>query len=402
MPIRRSVLLAALPLAGLTMSLAVVAPGASASPKSYAGSATKVAAPTAAQWAAVVKEAKKEGEVTIAGSSTIESVDQQIDNAFTAKYGIKVNEEPINGSFEAQYDTELAAGKVTQDIRSTGTSECDELYSTNDLQTFGQLPIMGAAKSTWLTDPFASIRVGRPGILYNQVSGYFLVENKSIFPGNTGPQSYKALANPEYKGQIILDTPGAPSFGTYFVAATWQKYGESYVRGVLANTKSLDGGDSTTGLNEVANGNAGVFVMAISDSVSSLVNIPNPTVKLVVPSDGMLVSIGAQCLLKDAPDPAAAALFLNFQDSRTAQLAYAKGIGGAFIRSDIKPVDPQLAPAYSLTAKGKGHVKLFPVDAPANYAFYVGGTKANPTPGPYFTIGTAVAAMLPSYGLASS
>jgi iron(III) transport system substrate-binding protein len=366
-----------------------------------AGAATKIviAAPTTKYWDNVIKQAKEEGTVVVAGGETIESVDQQIDDAFKAKYGITVQEEPINGSFEAKYETELAAGKVTEDIRSTGSSECDELESTNDTQSFGQLPIMGSPASTWLTDPFVEERAGRVGTLKNQVSGYFLVENKAMYPGNSGPQSYKDLADPKYKGQIILNTPGAPSFGTYFAAATWQRYGEDYIKKVLSNVKSVDS-DPTDALNQVANGNAGIFVMAISDSVASLVNIPNPTVKLVVPKDGMLVSIGAQCLLKDAPHPAAAKLFLNFQDTHAAQVAYGQGIGGAFIRTDIKPVDPELSPGAAIGKPGSG-VKLFP-DTPAPYNFYVTGTKAKPTSGPYFVYGMKTAALLPQYGLASS
>lgn len=345
-----------------------------------------IAAPSKAYWNNVIAQAKKEGSVVIAGNSTVSSVDQQIATAFQKKYGIKAIEEPISGSFDARYETELAAGKVTEDIRETGSGGCANWASKGDTESFGQLPIMGEPASTWITDPFGALRQGLPGVLFNQVLAWFLVENKKMYPGNSGPQSFKALASPQYKGKIIMNSIGPTAFGTEWATATWvaKGYGPSYVKAVLANVKSIDA-STTNAITQVAEGNAGVYVMAFGDEVQSALSVPNSPIKIVIPSDGAMIAVGGECLMKDAPHPEAAKLFLNFEDTLAAQSVYADSPGGEFILAGLHPADPALAPT---------HLKLFP-GFPQPLSFSEGSNS------PFYRIGAEVAALLPKYGLAS-
>lgn len=355
-------------------------------PKSSARHAFTIAAPSTAYWNNVIAQAKKEGSVVIAGNSTVSPVDQQIATAFQKKYGIKAIEEPISGSFDARYQTELAAGKVTEDIRETGSGGCANWASKGDTQSFGQLPIMGEPPSTWLTDPFGALRQGLPGELFNQVLAWYLVENTRMYPGNSGPQSFKALANPAYKGKIIMNSIGPTAFGTEWATAAWvaKGYGPSYVKAVLANVKSIDA-STTNAVTQVAEGNAGIYVMAFGDEVQSALSVPNSPIKIVTPSDGAMIAVGGECLMKGAPHPAAAKVFLNFEDTHAAQVAYADAPGGAFILAGLHAADPALAPT---------HLKLFP-GFPQPLSFSEGNNS------PFYRIGREVAALLPGYGLAS-
>jgi hypothetical protein len=140
-------------------------------------------------------------------------------------------------------------------------------------------------------------------------------------------------------------------------------------------------------LSGVANGSYGILVHAISSGVSALAGIPNSPVRLVVPSDGMMVSIGAVCFMKAAPHPNAAKVYLNFLDGQSAQKFYGDAPGGSFIRAEIKASKPELAPFAAAGAK------FFP-GSPLPYSAYAG---SNPL---YFINGGKLGPVA-QYGLAS-
>jgi iron(III) transport system substrate-binding protein len=340
-------------------------------------------------WDATVTAAKKEGTVVVSSFPSSSNTNDKINKQFEKEYGIKVQMVPLTSEFSAKYQTELAAGKVSIDIRSSGASECSSLQSKGFTQSFGTLPIQSEPASTWLSDPFAYVKDGHDGVLMNQVSGYFLVLNAKQFPGDSGPNSYKDLADPKYKGKILLDKPGPVGFGTVWAATAWAApgYGEDYVKAVLANTKAVST-NSSDELNSIATGRYGILVHAISSGVAQLAGIPNSPVRLVVPSDGMMVSIGAVCFMKAAPHPNAAKVYLNFIDGKNAQKYYGDAPGGSFIRSDVKASKPELAPFAAAGAK------FFP-GSPLPYTAYVGSDPI------YFNNGAKAGALLAQYGLAS-
>jgi iron(III) transport system substrate-binding protein len=356
---------------------------------SSGGTSTGPTASVSPEWAATIEAAKKEGTVVVSSFPSSSDTNDKINKQFTKEYGIQVQSVPLTSEFSARYQTELAANKVSIDIRSSGASECASLESKGFTQSFGTLPIQSEPASTWLSDPFDFLKAGHQGILMNQVSGYFLVLNAKQFPGDSGPKGYKDLADPQYKGKILLDKPGPVGFGTVWAATAWAApgYGEDYVKAVLANTKAVST-SAADELNGVANGSYGILVHAISSGVSAIAAIPNSPVRLVVPNDGMMVSIGAVCFMKAAPHPNAAKVYLNFLDGQSAQKFYGDAPGGSFIRAEIKAAKPELAPFAAAGAK------FFP-GSPLSYNAYAGSDPA------YFTNGAKAGALLAQYGLAS-
>jgi iron(III) transport system substrate-binding protein len=361
--------------------------GSSSSAAGSASSSATDAATDSPAWQAIVAAAKKEGTVVFSSFPSASDVNKKIFDEFTKEYGIKVQEVDATSDFSAKYQTELAAGKVSTDIRSSGASECASLQSGGFTQDFGTLPIQSEPASTWLADPFQFTKDGHLGVLMNQVSGYFIVLNAKDYPAGTGPQSYKDLADPKYKGKILLDKPGPVGFGTVWASTAWAApgYGPDYVKAVLANTKAVST-NSTDELNQVANGSYGILVHAISSGVASLAAISNSPIRLVTPSDGMMVSIGAVCMMKSAPHPNAAKVFLNYLDGPAAQKFYGDAPGGSFIRAGITAADPELAPFAAAGAK------FFP-GSPLPYDAYAG---SNPF---YFTYGKMAGDLLSQYGL---
>ena len=234
-------------------------------------------------------------------------------------------------------------------------------------------------------DPLLDVKADHPGILFDQISVYFLVVNNSIFPPDQGPNRYKDLADPKYKGQILLMKPGGASFGTVLAASTYPRdgYGEDYYKALLGNTKSVTS-SVTDGIAQTVSGAYGIFAHTISSGAQDVTKIPEPRpVRLVTPTDGLMGSIGALCFMKDAPHPNAAKLYLNFLVAQDGQSVMAGQPGEGFIRKDLTSVTPELAP---WTQPG---VNWFYQDE-MGYDFQVNQ---------YLSIGDKAAALLPQFNL---
>lgn len=336
-------------------------------------------------WDQVIADAKKEGTVVFSFSPGGSDTNQRLADKFKQEYGIDVQLAPAQTEFPAKMQTEEAAGKVSTDIRSGGSSECRGLANSGLTQSFGDLPISQEPTSNFGIDPLLDVKADHPGILFDQISVYFLVVNNSIFPPDQGPNSYKDLADPKYKGQILLMKPGGASFGTVLAASTYPRdgYGEDYYKALLGNTKSVTS-SVTDGIAQTVSGAYGIFAHTISSGAQDVTKIPEPRpVRLVTPTDGLMGSIGALCFMKDAPHPNAAKLYLNFLVAQDGQSVMAGQPGEGFIRKDLTSVTPELAP---WTQPG---VNWFYQDE-MGYDFQVNQ---------YLSIGDKAAALLPQFNL---
>jgi iron(III) transport system substrate-binding protein len=338
-----------------------------------------------AGWDQVIADAKKEGAVVFSFSPGGSDTNQRLADKFKQEYGIDVQLAPAQTEFPAKMQTEEAAGKVSTDIRSGGSSECRGLAKSGLTQSFGDLPISHEPTSNFGIDPLLDVKADHPGILFDQISVYFLVVNNSIFPADQGPNSYKDLADPKYKSQILLMKPGGASFGTVLAASTYPRdgYGEDYYKALLGNTKAVTS-SVTDGIAQTVSGAYGIFAHTISSGAQDVTKIPEPRpVRLVAPSDGLMGSIGALCFMKDAPHPNAAKLYLNFLVAQDGQSVMASQPGEGFIRKDMTSVTPELTP---WTRPG---VNWFYQDE-MGYDFQVNE---------YLSIGDKAAALLPQFNL---
>jgi len=192
----------------------------------------------------------------------------------------------------------------------------------------------------------------------NQVSGYFLVLNAKQFPGDSGPKSYKDLADPQYKGKILLDKarPGGLRHGLGRDRVVRTRVRRGLREGPCwSNTKAVSDEppptSSTHRQRQLRHPGARHFQRRLGAGRHR-----NSPVRLVVPSDGMMVSIGAVCFMKAAPHPNAAKVYLNFLDGQSAQKFYGDAPGGSFIRAEIIGVQ-----AWSLRRSPRRAPSSFPV-----------------------------------------
>jgi iron(III) transport system substrate-binding protein len=327
-------------IAGLVVSACSPAPGGGSTAAS--GSDPALAQGTSPEWDAIVEAATKEGEVV--WSTT--SADDWIDSAaaeFQRVYGIK----PILSytrppDFNARYEAELAAGKQSVDIRGAGTVTSRTLDSRGLSESFGTLPVLSEPPSSWRINPFEDVEAGKGNNVFYGVWGHLFVANNELCPPENCPKSYKDLADPRFRGLILLDEPlPGGSAGTKFTSYTYLEYGEEYLRDVAANVVAVSR-VSAEAPKQVARGEFPLYV-SVPSPPSELFALPKPyPFRLIVPEDGMMSSSGSISLLKQAPHPNAAKVLTNFLLSKTGQQAIANIPGGPFIRKDVTPVDPDL------------------------------------------------------------
>lgn len=331
--------LAALAL-GIGLLIAACTPAPTASPPA---AAQPSAGPGQAALDTLVAAAKKEGEVLWSNTSASDAVDA-VAAKFQQKYGIKVNVQVTRPpDFNARYAAEMAAGKQSMDIRTGGSPTMRDLDAKKLTDSLGTLPVMSDPKAAWIENPFQDIESGKGNSVFYGLSGYYLIANNQLCPPENCPKSYKDLADPKYKGMLLLEDPlpagGSP--GTRFVAYTYLEYGEEYLKGVAQNVAALSR-STTEGPKQVARGEYAMYVMS-SGAPIEIWQLPKPhPFRLIVPEDGQMVLLSGVSFLQQAPHPNAAKLLTNYILSQEGQQTLADVPGQVFLRKDVKPADPEV------------------------------------------------------------
>ena len=308
-----------------------------------AGGGGAAAAPTAnAQWDALVAAAKKEGQLVWSQFGGSQSSDNLMAK-FQDKYGIRVESlVGRTGDFRARWDAERSAGKPTIDLRSSGSPENRGLAAEKLDQSFGELPELANTSTKWLSDPLVDVKAGNGFTLHYTLTNYYLLVNNRLVPESLGLKSYKDLADPKFKGMILLDEPIGPSPGSRWAAYTYAEYGDPYLKAVIANAKALSR-QTTEAPKQIARGEYPIYIQLTQGNLQDIWELPAPRpFRIIVPEDGQMVLTGGISLLKDAPHPNAAKLFLNYLLTKEGQQILADAPGGAFIRPDVTPKVPEI------------------------------------------------------------
>lgn len=343
------------------------ASGAAASHPDNASTA-QLSADEQKAWDDTVAAARKEGEVLWSNTQAIDWMDR-VAARFTQKYGIRVKEEVSPPpDFNARYSAELAAGKQSVDIRTGGGPTMRDLDARQVTVSLGTLPVMSEPRSVWIDNPFQDIDTGKGNSVFYALSGYYLLANNQLCPPDNCPKSFKDLADPRFKGKILLSDPlpagGSP--GTRWAAYTYLEYGEDYLKNVAQNVAALSRNEANA-QQQIAKGEYAVYLMT-PGAPTTIVGLQKPwPFRLVVPDDGQMVLLLGLSYLQNAPHPNAARVLTNFILSQEGQQVIASGAGDAFNRKDVTPAAPELVAISD---------KLFPrnpdtFEFAATYAQYI-------------------------------
>ncbi|MBI2880748.1 MAG: extracellular solute-binding protein [Candidatus Tectomicrobia bacterium] len=153
------------------------------------------------------------------------------------------------------------------------------------------------------------------------------------------PRSWRDLADPRFRGRLVLPDPaeGGPAF--YWAAAMERLLGRDFLEALGKNAAALV--SSQEAGERMASGRQAVFA-GVSGEEAWRVGRSGQPVETVVPPEGVPAVPAASALPKGAPHPAAGALFLDFLLSPAAQRVLAE--------EGFYPALPEAGPPAGRTA----------------------------------------------------
>jgi putative spermidine/putrescine transport system substrate-binding protein len=278
---------------------------------------------TAGGMAALVKAAKKEGNLnTIALPRDWANYGELMDT-FVKKYGIKITNDNPDGSSAQENEAirSLKGDSRAPDAVDVGVSFAiaganEGLYAKYFPSTYTTIPrAMKDTRGFWMGDYWGAISIG-----YNQN----LISNP--------PKTWKDLMKPEYKGKVALN--GSPltsnSAVSGVIAAALANGGSAsdVVPGIdffAALKKSGNFIPVQTTPATVASGQTPISIDWDYNNLAYIKGAPSAKWGVSIPSDGVYGGYYSQAVNATAPHPYAARLWEEFVYSDQGQILYLKG-----------------------------------------------------------------------------
>jgi len=294
-------------------------------------------------------KAKKEGKVVIYGWGGDEAF-QRIVQAFTQRYpGIKVEGQDMRGQESREkIIAEQGAKQVAADLISGGENSIAELRQLDFLEKYESPQLKFSRKE--ILDPLGFRNPYR-------VNVYGITINTSVVPAKEEPKKWADLLNPKFQGKIAAQDPRGSGGALYILTALSRVYGMEFIRN-LAKQKIFFGRRSAQLVTDLVRGEFGVVMTASwQDQVLQKALASKAPVKFIKPEEGVMVIPISMALVKNAPHPAAARLFIDWLLSEEGQKVAAevhytparKGVRAKDPEADIE--DAKLLPTEDWTTK---------------------------------------------------
>jgi ABC-type Fe3+ transport system substrate-binding protein len=263
-------------------------------------------------WDAVVDAAKKEGKVVVYDMALGAPYFVAVLKSFEAKYGIPVESLDLRASELAErIRTEQSAGRYLGDVEMITTTMIEEQRQNGDF--IEKLPSIPNAAN--LRPPFRATEYSVP--VFVQPMGILI--NTRLVKDQDVPQSWNDLTDPKWLGKILSDDMRPLGSGNTMFAILQHQMGPEFNE-KLAGQKPVFSRDMRNDARRVARGEYAIYVPQIFAFTSDLKGLP---VKVVIPKEGAPYAEMDLAVLKNAPHPNAARLFIQHFLSMESQLIYA-------------------------------------------------------------------------------
>lgn len=251
--------------------------------------------------------AKREGEITwYSGQYSAES-SEAAGRAFNARYpGIRCN--------VVRSTSQVAFQRLSQDQRA-GVAQCDVLSSTNgghyvQLKRQNRLMQYRPANADGL---LPVLRQADPDNFFQSsfLGIYLMGHNTSLVSEAEAPKSWTDILDPKWKDRLAVGHPGYSGAIGLWALQMRKMFGNDFLRRFEANKPQV-GRSSIDPVTMMTAGERQVGVAVPSASTLFAASRGNP-LKLIYPTEGVIAALSPSAIIRNAPHPNAAKLFMEFQ-----------------------------------------------------------------------------------------
>lgn len=272
----------------------------------------------------LVEAANKEGKLLLYSAVVLDN-EQILAKAFSERFpGVKVDiVRAPGGRLFTRIETEAAAGKLTADV-----------VDMTDRMLMLRIKHLLADYAPPNADKWDRTAMPLPNLWPRTLFVYALAYNSALI--KPPAPTWKELEDPKNKGKagVIL----AGSGGSAWALAMFQRkvMGEGTWKAIAAQTPRLF---ESNGPMSSAVVRGEVQMATVLTATALALKFQGAPIDVVYPKEGLPAAPGAAALFKDAPNPNAAKLFLNWSLSEEGQNAIVEKLGGmSLLKGAKKPV----------------------------------------------------------------
>jgi len=262
-------------------------------------------------WAKTIEAARKEGKLVIYTASIGSPSLKAVIKSFEQKYGISVELLEARASeVRERVRVEQAAGRFLGHVHHNGSTTTWLMMRDGNFQPHGPVPNIKS-----IIPPYEADDIRIPA----EVISYGLMINRNLVKPGDEPRSWKDILDPRWTGKILSDDYRALGGGAVFFVVMHDTFGKEFLE-KLATQKPVFSRDIQNSERRVARGEYPLYLPFSLQDYNALKGLP---VKPIVPVEGRPYVRFDLAMLKNAPQPNAARLFMNHYLEPEQQIIYA-------------------------------------------------------------------------------